>query len=274
MKHTLSFISLVLFAALLMTGCKSSSVVTKESPLTSAAYVQAVAVKNVPSQVITAKTEVELSLKGKKVNVNGSLKMKRNALVQLSFTFLGFEVGRMEFTPQNVLLVDRANKRYVRASYDEVEVLKKANLDFYTIQALFWNEMFIPGEKNVVAHYGDFDVRLEDGETIFTLNETPVVNYEFRTETAQCILTRSSVLPKKSTGSAFCAYDNFTKVGNTNFPQLMSFGIGGSANLNMTIALSRIDMDDDAPQPTTLSSRYSPMATKDVLSLISKLLGN
>ena len=71
MKHTLSFISLVLFAALLMTGCKSSSVVTKESPLTSAGYVQAVAVKNVPSQVITAKTEVELSLKGKKVNVNG-----------------------------------------------------------------------------------------------------------------------------------------------------------------------------------------------------------
>ena len=274
MKQTLYSLLVCLSVVLLTTGCKSSSAVSKESPLSSAAYVKTLATKNVPSQTFSAKTDVELSLKGKKVNVNGSLKMKRDALVQLSFTFLGFEVGRMEFTPTEVLLVDRANKRYVRASYDEVEVLKQAGLDFSTLQALFWNEIFVPGQKDAAAHYADFDVKVENGETIFTLTETPLVNYEFRTETALATLTRTSIMPKKGSGSAYCAYDNFTKVDNVNVPQLVSFGLGGNSNLEMTISLSRIDLQGAAPQPTTLSSRYSSMATKDVISLISKLLGN
>jgi hypothetical protein len=274
MKYAYSFYSLFLFVILLMTGCKSSSVVSKESKLSSVAYVNSLAAKNVPSQVISAKTDVEISLGGKKVNVNGSLKMKRDALVQLSFTFLGFEVGRMEFTPSEVLLVDRANKRYVRASYADVDLLKEANLDFNTLQALFWNELFYPGQKDAAACYSEFDIKLEGGETVFALNNTPLVNYEFRTETAQCQLTRTSIIPKKGSGSAFCAYDNFTKIDNVNFPQLISFGVSGKGNLGMTLALSRIDMQATAPQPTTLSSRYSSMATKDVLSLISKLLGN
>ena len=113
---------LLLFPLLLLTGCKSSSVLSsKESPLSSAAYVKGLSTKTVPSQVITAKTDVELTLGDKQVSVNGNLKMKRNELIQLSFTFLGFEVGRIEFTPTEVLLVDRANKRYVRGNYAEVD---------------------------------------------------------------------------------------------------------------------------------------------------------
>lgn len=265
---------LLLLVTLLLTGCKTSSRVSSSSSLVSATDVQHLASKNVPSQVISAKTEVELLMGGKQVRVNGSLKMKRDALVQLSFTFLGFEVGRMEFTPTDVLLIDRANKRYVRAKYSDVDVLKEANLNFNTLQALFWNELFIPGKTDAAAHYADFDVKLEGGETIFTLTETPLVNYEFRTETMLNQLTRTSIHPKKGGGYVYCAYNNFTTVDNVNFPQLMSFGFSGRDNLGMTLALSRLDLQAAAPSPTTLSSRYTPIAAKDLLSLISKLLGN
>ena len=275
MTHCKYLIFLLFLGMLLLTGCKSSSMLTsKESPLSSAAYVQSLATKNVPSQVISAKTDVELTLDGKQVSVNGSLKMKRDALIQLSFTFLGFEVGRVEFTPTEVLLVDRANKRYVRGNYNDVSVLKEANLNFTTLQALFWNELFIPGTTDVAAHYGDFKVKREGGETVFTLSETPVVNYEFRTETALHQLTRTSVQPKNSKDYVYCSYDNFTTLDNVSFPQLISFGISGRDNLGMTLALSRIDTQAAAPTPTTLSSRYNAVATKDILNLISKLLGN
>lgn len=269
-----NILPLLLLVTLLLTGCKSSSVVSKETPLSSAAYMQHLAVKNIPSQVISAKTDVELMLGGKQVQVNGSLKMKRDALVQLSFTFLGFEVGRIEFTPTDVLLVDRANKRYVRAKYSDVDVLHEANLNFNTLQALFWNELFVPGATDVAAHYNDFNIKCEGGETIFTLTETPLVNYEFRTETIPGQLTRTSISPKNGSGYVYCAYDNFTSVDNTTFPQLMTFGFSGRDNLGMTLALSRIDAQAAAPSPTTLSSRYSPIAAKDLLSMISKLLGN
>ena len=271
MRNILPFI---LLSALLFTGCKTSSVVSKESPLSSAAYVQSLATKNVPSQVVSAKTEVDLTLGDKQVTVNGSLKMKRDALIQLSFTFLGFEVGRMEFTPTEVLLIDRANKRYVRGAYDDVRQLKEANLNFSTLQALFWNELFVPGTTDVAAHYADFKVQREGGETVFTLSETPVVNYEFRTETVLTRLTRTTIQPKNSNGGVYCAYDNFATIDNTAFPQLISFGISGQGNLGMTLSLSRIDFQAAAPAPTTLSSRYTPIASKDIFALISKLLGN
>ena len=275
MTHCKPLIPLFLLITILLTGCKSSSSLSsKESPLSSAAYVQALSKKEIPSQVITAKTNVDLALGGKQVTVNGSLKMKRDALIQLSFTFLGFEVGRVEFTPTEVLLIDRANKRYVRGNYDDVSVLKEASLNFTTLQALFWNELFIPGTTDVAAHYKDFNVKREDGETVFSLNETPVVNYEFRTETALRQLTRTSIQPKGSKDCVYCAYDNFATLDNASFPQLMSFGISGRDNLGMTLALSRIDTQAAAPTPTTLSSRYTPVAAKDILSLISKLLGN
>ena len=238
MKPLLPLLPLLLIPLLLLTGCKSSSVVSsKESPLSSAAYVKGLSTKTVPSQVITAKTDVELTLGDKQVSVNGNLKMKRNELIQLSFTFLGFEVGRIEFTPTEVLLVDRANKRYVRGNYAEVDALKEANLNFTTLQALFWNELFIPGTTDVAAHYADFNVKREGGETIFTLTETPLVNYEFRTETNLNQLTRTTILPKKSDGGAFCAYNNFTTIDNTQFPQLISFGLTGRNNLGMTLSL-------------------------------------
>lgn len=269
-----NIIPFILLSALLFTGCKTSSVVSKESPLSSAAYVQYLATKNVPSQVVSAKTEVDLTLGDKQVTVNGSLKMKRDALIQLSFTFLGFEVGRMEFTPTEVLLIDRANKRYVRGAYDDVRQLKEANLNFSTLQALFWNELFVPGTTDVAAHYADFKVQCEGGETVFTLSETPVVNYEFRTETVLTRLTRTTIQLKNSNGGVYCAYDNFATIDNTAFPQLISFGISGHDKLGMTLSLSRIDFQAAAPAPTTLSSRYTPIASKDIFALISKLLGN
>ena len=269
-----NILPLFLLVGLLLTGCKSSSVVSKESPLSSATYVQSLATKNIPSQVVSAKTEVDLTLGDKQVTVNGSLKMKRDALIQLSFTFLGFEVGRMEFTPTEVLLIDRANKRYVRGAYSDVSLLKEATLNFSTLQALFWNELFVPGAKDVAAHYADFKVQREGGETVFTLSETPVVNYEFRTETALTRLTRTTIMPKNGNGGAYCAYDNFATIDNTAFPQLISFGISGRDNLGMTLSLSRIDFQAAAPAPTSLSSRYTPVASKDIFALISKLLGN
>ena len=66
---------------------------------------------------------MDINLGQKDLSVNGTLRMKRNDVVQLSLTFLGMEVGRMEFTPSDVLIIDRFNKQYVRASYDEVSFL-------------------------------------------------------------------------------------------------------------------------------------------------------
>lgn len=46
------------------------------------------------------------------------------------------EVMRMEVTPDEVLLIDRMNKRYVRATRDELKELLPENADFDRLEKL------------------------------------------------------------------------------------------------------------------------------------------
>ena len=79
-------------------------------------YKAAVVAKAQTAQCVTAKINMDVDADGKQISCGGSLKMKRDDVIQLSLTFLGFEVGRLEFTPKDVLVVDRIHKQYSRAS--------------------------------------------------------------------------------------------------------------------------------------------------------------
>ena len=50
------------------------------------------------------------------------------------------EAARLEFTPNEVLLIDRINRQYVKAKYEDVPFLKKHNLNFQSLQQRFWDE--------------------------------------------------------------------------------------------------------------------------------------
>ena len=56
------------------------------------------------------------------------------------------EVMRMEVTPDEVLLIDRMNKRYVRATRDELKGILPENADFDRLEKLLFKAS-LPGEK-------------------------------------------------------------------------------------------------------------------------------
>ena len=90
---------------------------------------------------ITARVRMDLSSGGKSASVGGSLRMKRDDVIQLSIVTFGIiEVARIEMTPDYFMLIDKMGRQYVKASYSDVEFLRSGNVDFYTIQAYFWDE--------------------------------------------------------------------------------------------------------------------------------------
>ncbi len=46
--------------------------------------------------------------------------------IQLFIPILGTEVGRLEFTPNYVLIIDHLHKEYIKADYTQVDFLKEA----------------------------------------------------------------------------------------------------------------------------------------------------
>lgn len=90
---------------------------------------------------ITAKVRMELSSGGRGTAVGGTLRMKRNDVIQLSVVAFGFiEVALIEMTPDYFMVVDKMGKQYVKSPYGDVPFLRNRHVDFYTIQTFFWDE--------------------------------------------------------------------------------------------------------------------------------------
>ncbi len=253
----------------------SSSAVTAPSSTesTAAAVVKNVAKNQVTKTFLTAKVKVEIEGLGKSLSANGTLRMKRNDVVQLSVTFLGMEVGRLEFTPQDVLIVDRLNKQYVRAAYSEVSFLKKANLDFYALQSVFWNELFVPGERNAANSASRFTLSYQNGTPVLSLTNTPQLSYSFLTQPNPALLTALVVKGTKDTdkGEFRFDYSDFSAFDGRQFPNAMSMKVTGTGkDVGLKLNLSRLANDSDWETRTTVSSKYTRRSVDQVLGKLLK----
>lgn len=100
----------------------------------------------------TAKIKVNLNMGNKSVSTSGNLRMRWNDVIQISLVdpFLGVaEVGRLEFSKDNVLVVDRVNKQYMQETYSALSAIAKSELSYEYVQALFWSESQKPNNNNI-----------------------------------------------------------------------------------------------------------------------------
>lgn len=240
-----------------------------------AACVEQVAANFQSAEYITAKASVELQSGGKSFSLGGSLRMKRDDVIQLSMTFLGMEVARIEFTPGDVLVVDRFNKQYVKATYSDASFLKSASLDFYVLQSMFWNEIFVPGERSVKSAAKDFTMASSGDHTLLTLATSPKLDYDFLIKTSGSLLDRVTVTPKNSPagGESFvCRYGEFTDFGGKQFPTQISLrASGGKREANMTINLSRLSNSSKWETRTKVPSGYKERPVDEIMKKLSAL---
>ena len=128
------------------------------------------------ARFITSKIKFSVEVGNQQMTLTGNLKMKRDDVIRLQLMAFGFvEAGRLEFTPDYVLIIDRINKQYLKVPYSQLDFLRNSNIDFYVLQSLFWNELFQPGKtrlldshlKSFRAEAGaddDVVIALEDGK--------------------------------------------------------------------------------------------------------------
>ena len=82
------------------------------------------------------------------MSVGGTMKMKTHERVQISLLMpiLRTEVARLEVTPDEVLLVDRMNKRFVRATKAELKNVLSKNVEFSRLEKILMDAS-LPGGK-------------------------------------------------------------------------------------------------------------------------------
>lgn len=231
---------------------------------------------------ISSKVKATFVVGEKSFSVAGSLKMKQDDVIRIQLTPFGLmEAGRLEFTKDYVLIVDRINKEYVKAGYDEVEFLKRNGLDFYALQALFRNRLFIPGlQKLTDSSLKNFGVTFNDASesTIVTLGRGNI-SYEWNVGKDDGRINGVKATYAGGSGSkasVSCVYGAFKPLASKKFPsditlKMQSDAVKSGKNITLSMSLSNFDTSSDWETRTTLSGKYKPMSSQDMMNLLMKI---
>lgn len=223
-------------------------------------------------QNLTAKIRVRVTLGDRSISTTGTLRMRRNDVIQISLVdpLVGIaEVGRMEFTPTNVLIIDRFNKQYIDVPYHEVSFLQRANVDFNVLQSLFWNEVFEPGKKNPSA--ADFEFTREFNTVLLDYNDR-VLNYQFKTSTPSGQLDQTAITsPTDKTARFAFDYSDFDNFDRRPFPRdmVMSFQMGNRA-ASLSFSLSNVRSNSDWQAHTQAPSKYTKADAEKIFRSLVK----
>ena len=273
MKRHIQHILFLLAGTLLLASCHSAKQAGsgQTSTANESAYKQRVISNSQTADAITAKIKAHASMGTQGVTLGGSLRMKRNDVIQLSLTFMGLmEVGRLEFTRDNVLFIDRIHQRYARVSYSQIDFLSAADLDFYALQAIFWNEIFVPGSPDIAQVLSRFTLASSGDHTLLSLTSAPKLDYAFLTQTKTAQLTRTSVHSKNvsNADNLECIYGNFVKLGGKSFPTTLNVKFNSRKPLSLDLTLSSLNNASDWTTRTSVSSKYKEMDANKLLENI------
>lgn len=223
-------------------------------------------------------SSIDFNIKtGKKdITVDGKISMRRNQVIRIQLSPMGLvEVGRMEFTRDSVLIMDRIHKQYMKSSYDQVSFLRDNGIDFYALQALFWNQLFMPGEKDMTKMVDKFEIK----NNVISLLDGKM-KYQWTADSGiqrilSALATYSST--KNGTSKLDWAYGDFKTFAGKPFPTRHAIGItagtssGSSKNINVIITLKNMKTDSGWETTTKVSSKFKPVELKDVINQILKI---
>ena len=244
------------------------------------AFLQKVADNSVYAKNIVGDMKFNLVIEDKNITATGALRMRKNEVIriQLFIPLLGTEVGRLEFTPSYVLVIDRLHKEYVKADYNQLDFLKNNGLNFYSLQALFWNQLFLPGTdrlSEVSLHQFETNLQTTGTTTPITLHQGNM-DFVWNANKQSGVIDQTKVAYRSQqhgNSTLIWDYSNFMNVGVKRFPAKQSFTFTTTATRQKKTVRVTLDMDevttkDNWDANSTVSSKYKKIETNDILGKI------
>ena len=225
------------------------------------------------TKFITSKVKFSVEVGSQDISLTGNLKMKRNDVIRLQLMAFGFvEAARIEFTKDYVLIMDRINKQYLKAPYRQIDFLRNSGLNFYTLQALFWNELFQPNHITLTAEdLKKYTTNTESEDAIISF-EDGKLDYSWLASQRTGIIKMANILYKdRFNGNTQLNWDytNFEKMEDTNkqFPNDMNVVLTTpKKEVKLGIKLNYIGHDTDWETRTEVSNKYREVNIDDILN--------
>lgn len=259
-------------ATSLLAGCRTMRNTGQDEQLRKQQHAQIQAL--IDSQAgltdLTARTAITINYNQQSYNVKGRLRMRHGEIVQMSFTALGVvEVALIEFTPHGAYLIDRVNKRYAKIDYSS-GLLNNIGVNFATIQALFWNRIFMPGKEATRQEADNFTLSPAGSQQCIEPARQSLLKCYFYTDET-CKLLQQTQL-KLNDYQVTWRYDMFGNAMEGLYPTILDISVmAGYETVGVHIGLSAVAYNDKSWTAATNLSRYTQVTSEELLSILKML---
>lgn len=263
--------------ALVTTSCGSHRKAVKETPsvaktdtLQTRAFLQTVNDNAQHARFITSKVKFSVEVGNQQMTLTGNLKMKRDDVIRLQLMAFGFvEAGRLEFTKDYVLVMDRINKLYLKVPYAQLDFLRNSNIDFYVLQALFWNEFFQPGKMKVTDAALNTYATTDDGDDMVVALTQGKMSYRWLADKNVARIKMANIMYNDKYRGNYQLnwdYEDFKPFNRKHFPaeHKVSFSTP-EKEVKLGMTLNYMGAEEDWETRTKVSAKYRQVSVDEIL---------
>ena len=205
---------------------------------------------------------------GTSLSASGSIKMKRDEIIQLSITALGLvELGRMELTPKYLFIQDRYHKRYLKSAWSDIPSLKSAGVDFNTFQALFWNELYVPG-RSAEPSESDFLQSSSGLRAKLEPKDAPeAASLLFYTDEDQKLVYQTTLIARNGKLRFDGNCSSWSQLDGKQFPAALRLAISVTKEYVAELTFTRLQVDESMGNIaiTRSDGKYTQVSLEEVL---------
>lgn len=266
-KKIIAFTLITIFL-LGISGCKSKKISLVDGSGTLKSKSQEEVLEDVLTHELNYKT---ITTKGK-VSLNGKevttiFKLVKDDIIQASIRpLLGIEAMRMDITPEKAVLIDRLGSRYAEVDLSGSELSDYVAFNFYNLQALLTNQLFLAGNKKVTkSDYKEYNISASKDHYVLQASDKNDLKYHFSVDASDRIVSTMINSEAKEIGLVW-TYDQFVVDKEFIYPTSMTADVKfKKKKIKIGIAYSSLDVNSDFNIDRSISSRYKKI---DILELI------
>ncbi len=254
----------------------STAVTATPEMLKSQAFLQKVTDNAQYARFITSKVKFSVEVGARQMTLTGNLKMKRDDVIRLQLMAFGFvEAGRLEFTKEYVLIMDRINKLYLKVPYAQVDFLRNSNIDFFVLQSLFWNELFQPGKMKLTDELlKGYKTEVGNDDTVIFM-EDGKLSYRWLAENGSARVKMANIMFNDKYRGNYQLnwdYEDFQAVSRKFFPmqQKISFK-APEKEVKLGIMYNYMGNEENWETRTEVSSKYRQVSIDEILQRFMSL---